>query len=884
MKKNFLLLFLMALLPLAGWADISIITWPTLDDGGVEYDGNAKQVIKTAGAATGSVIPTIYYAVTTTTSAPAADADVWTTDITDARVKATNAGTYYAWIKVVAGEETMAPTSISGSYVINKVDPTIVSEVTFVTGTLTYNGKQQEIVSEAATTNDGTIQYGLAEAGPFTTGFPTAKDADTYYIYYSITGDSNHNNKVIKSTNSKEIGKKAFNTTGDFTVTRSKTSANYNGEAQACPYVITYVEGGVNEVLTLTDDYTVSYDSDNTSVGEHDVTITAAANCNFSGTLTKENLNTIGGSTDATLGVWTINKKPITVRALAQSKTYDGTNAVSSTEEGVGYEIIGVVGEEVVGTPTLTVNGGDECKNAGEYDIVPSGCSGDNIGNYDINYVKATFTVNQKSGLTITAADASKKKGDVEPSPLTTITVAGNVDVSEEVDAIKAACTVVRGTGETVGTYTITLTVDEEADAIKNYSDITTNNGTFTIKGGKVLITVEPKSKTYGDSDPKWTYIVSNNDGNALKKEPTLTRVSGEHKGTYEISASGAEAPEGYEGVEYVEAYLTINAKVITNLTINEQQLAASDAIKQNSETYVAWTSSDVLGDDDLGITIEENVDATDDEAPSTAGAVGIWNKGLKVTAFTNTDYDINGATFYGRLIRNAAAAVVLDDTDDLSELTAQTGVQVTFTTRELKKGVWTTMVLPFEATVREISNALGYAVVDMLEQSGDDMNFKIVMGTVPAYTPFLVKTDENVNMNTVVFNGVDIVAAIEENLTQSNNSYNFIGKLDNEAINEDFWAAGSKMTETNFEFDKYASGKSLKALRAYITAKPGVSAAPRIFVEEPNGNVTAITCINADGEAVPAEGWYTLGGVKLQGAPTQKGVYINNGKKVVIK
>jgi len=29
---------------------------------------------------------------------------------------------------------------------------------------------------------------------------------------------------------------------------------------------------------------------------------------------------------------------------------------------------------------------------------------------------------------------------------------------------------------------------------------------------------------------------------------------------------------------------------------------------------------------------------------------------------------------------------------------------------------------------------------------------------------------------------------------------------------------------------------------------------------------------------------WFTLDGRRLQGQPTQKGVYINNGKKVVIK
>jgi hypothetical protein len=74
-----------------------------------------------------------------------------------------------------------------------------------------------------------------------------------------------------------------------------------------------------------------------------------------------------------------------------------------------------------------------------------------------------------------------------------------------------------------------------------------------------------------------------------------------------------------------------------------------------------------------------------------------------------------------------------------------------------------------------------------------------------------------------------------------------------------------------------------LKALRAYIIAKEGVSAAPRIFIEEADGTTTAINAVMNE-KGANAEGWYTIGGMKLQGAPTQKGIYINNGKKVVVK
>jgi hypothetical protein len=79
--------------------------------------------------------------------------------------------------------------------------------------------------------------------------------------------------------------------------------------------------------------------------------------------------------------------------------------------------------------------------------------------------------------------------------------------------------------------------------------------------------------------------------------------------------------------------------------------------------------------------------------------------------------------------------------------------------------------------------------------------------------------------------------------------------------------------------FDNYC-------FHAYLVLDSSFSADAnvRILVEEADGTVTAISNINAEGVAVPAEGWYTINGVKLQGAPTQKGIYINNGKKIVVK
>ena len=54
-----------------------------------------------------------------------------------------------------------------------------------------------------------------------------------------------------------------------------------------------------------------------------------------------------------------------------------------------------------------------------------------------------------------------------------------------------------------------------------------------------------------------------------------------------------------------------------------------------------------------------------------------------------------------------------------------------------------------------------------------------------------------------------------------------------------------------------------------------------RIVIDWGNGTMTGISDIADDAEN---DDWYDLNGRKLQGMPTEKGVYINNGKKVVIK
>ena len=187
------------------------------------------------------------------------------------------------------------------------------------------------------------------------------------------------------------------------------------------------------------------------------------------------------------------------------------------------------------------------------------------------------------------------------------------------------------------------------------------------------------------------------------------------------------------------------------------------------------------------------------------------------------------------------------------------------------------------------------FLIFDVLQESGTAMNFKVTYETIPAYTPFLVKVKNDVKMYEKRFNRVLIKAIPEEaeDIASANDSYFFQGNL--AKCTPEGWvitsnsAADPKVKPgsiTLWNNVGVAADKKVacKAFSAYIKAKSATTEAPVLYIEEADGSTTAISAITADGVAVKAEGWYTINGIRLQGAPTEKGVYINNGKKIVIK
>ena len=193
----------------------------------------------------------------------------------------------------------------------------------------------------------------------------------------------------------------------------------------------------------------------------------------------------------------------------------------------------------------------------------------------------------------------------------------------------------------------------------------------------------------------------------------------------------------------------------------------------------------------------------------------------------------------------------------------------------------WYTLVLPFEVNVWEISEAFGYAIVNVPNYANSNEKkvvYNLTMGKVPANTLMLFKVDRKQTWNddyTYVFKQKTIVAPTEWRTDGANNK--FVGVYNLTTIDQptQFYAGW----DGKF-YDAETDSQDIYPLNGYIET---VSPEARIFVEDADGTVTAINAVNIN-KANAAEGWYTVGGVKLNAEPTEKGVYINNGKKVVIK
>lgn len=214
-----------------------------------------------------------------------------------------------------------------------------------------------------------------------------------------------------------------------------------------------------------------------------------------------------------------------------------------------------------------------------------------------------------------------------------------------------------------------------------------------------------------------------------------------------------------------------------------------------------------------------------------------------------------------------SAIAVTLDEATGTSYTEDIENANVT-----LKKTIyegWNTITIPFAAT----AEAFGADALYKYTRDTEDgiLNFETAE-TIEPNVPYLLSAPEN-GFGEYPFNGVTVKAANAETMTTLGTNYDFVGIYQEATVAEGDYILGDGA------FYRSAGGNKVKAYRAYIKAKSDTPNNARLKISI-NGVVTAIDTI--DGQAVNNAAIYNLAGQKVERA--QKGIYIQNGKKVVVK
>jgi RHS repeat-associated protein len=269
-----------------------------------------------------------------------------------------------------------------------------------------------------------------------------------------------------------------------------------------------------------------------------------------------------------------ITSRSLTVTADPKTKTYGDSDPALSYS--FGTLVNGDTSSVLSGELTRTTG-----ENVGSYAIAQGSISAGS--NYSIEYTGADLSITSRS-LTVTADPKTKTYGDSDPALTYSFGTLVNGDTSS---VLSGALT--RTTGENVGSYTISL---GSISAGANYSIVYTG-ADLTITSRSLTITADPKTKTYGDSDPALSYsfgtLVNGDTSNVLSGE--LTRTAGENVGSYAIALGSISAGSNYT-IDYTGNDLTISPRSLI-VTANARTKEYGDADPNFDYIYTPLANGD---------------------------------------------------------------------------------------------------------------------------------------------------------------------------------------------------------------------------------------------------------------------------------------------------
>ncbi len=320
----------------------------------------------------------------------------------------------------------------------------------------------------------------------------------------------------------------------------------------------------------------------------------------------------------------------------------------------------------------------------------------------------------------------------------------------------------------------------------------------------------------------------------------------------------------------------------------NDQDFLFIDDVSIAFENTNPWTEVNGVAEHPMtlnglegGTTYEVEVQAVYDD-----GATSDWVAGQFTTTsdlvLLDNDFDLPEGQ---------------KNTDKLAQFVGKTA-NVTLSGRTLyKDGSWNTIILPFKLTLEEMEKSpLAGAEIKWVQPSSTVEGTHVTLylddedEAFYADYPYFVRWESGENITDPTFEGVTITTA-EESMAPMSYDYNIysIGfynayqLLPEDQLAEDEPLIYYMSSDNKLRFT--GKPRVMGAFRHGFIFRKGEAGALSFTIYEDGAETTGIAEIDGGKmQRDAADGVYSLQGVKLNAQPKQKGVYIVNGKKVVIK
>ena len=466
--------------------------------------------------------------------------------------------------------------------------------------------------------------------------------------------------------------------------------------------------------------------------------------------------------------------------------------------------------------------------------------------------------------------------------------------------------------------YDFTTVVDHSFTLYARWAAAGTATITTNGEGGTATLT-NAKGQTFNDGKVMpgtYTLTVTPASGYSFSGSYTLTdRSSGASLQPTSISGGTAHTYTLDLTENDVAVSVTFSTQPIVTISTTTDGTASAGSYTLADGAGHDYTTGGTLLKVSDGTEWNINYDLTLTVTPNTntGCAISIVNNGVTTylndgtTSYTFTprgNIDIR-LHYFVRDVEDVTLADNADNSTTLASLPQGEPLTVQLSGRTLyKDGAWNTLCLPFDlhsltgtplegATVMRLnvtSKSSGVYRTRFDESDGTlNLYFSSVTGNLEAGVPYIVKWETTgTDISAPVFNGVFITATTPQTVASNDGKVAFTDTYAPKVIGDGgdntvlYLGSGNTLYYPN-------AAMAIGCHRAYFQLLGGLTAG------EPVSGIRSFALHFGTGEAsgiglTPSpspngEGSiYTLNGVKLDGQPTRKGLYIVNGHKVVVK